>query len=69
MKRTKCNICGAEVNYFTGGCALQFAFCRKHDITLSNISFCAECYKNLLADKWKAFVDAGCLEVGGMDDD
>lgn len=63
-----CNICGAEVDYMSGGCALQFAFCRKHDTTLSNISFCAECYKALLADKWKAFVDAACLEVGGLDD-
>lgn len=68
MKRTKCNICGAEVDYFTGGCALQMAFCRKHDTTLTNISFCAECYGNLLKNKFKAFADAACIEIGGMED-
>lgn len=36
-RKMKCNICGAEVDYITGGCALQFTFCRKHDTTLSNI--------------------------------
>lgn len=43
----RCNICGGEVDYLNGGCALQIAFCRKHSTSLTNVSFCAECY-----DKW-----------------
>lgn len=66
--KTKCGICGREVDYLGGGCALMMAFCRKHDITLSNVSYCAECYDNLLKGKFKAFVDAACLEIGGMED-
>lgn len=63
----KCNICGAEVDYLGGGCALQFAFCRKHSTTLSNISFCRDCYSNLLKDKFKAFVEAACLDVSDLE--
>ena len=67
-KNNSCNICGREVDYADGGCALQFAFCRRHSTTLSNISFCAECYDALLKDKFKAFIDAACLNVTDVED-
>lgn len=67
MALHNCNICGKSVNIFDGGCAMQMTFIRKGSTTLTNISFCAECYDNLLREKFKAFVDAAHMEVAGMD--
>lgn len=67
MALNNCNICGKSVNVFDGGCALQMAFIRKGSVTLTNISFCAECYDSLLREKFKAFVDAANMDVGGLE--
>lgn len=46
----KCEICGKEVDFVAGGCALMMAVCRKHNTNLINQSYCAECYDQFLAD-------------------
>lgn len=58
-----CNICGAEVNLLTGGCALQIAVCREHNANLLNLSYCADCYKNLIEAPLKKLSDAGCMDL------
>lgn len=41
---SNCNICGEKVDVNNGGCAIMLAFCRNHSTTLTNVSFCRECY-------------------------
>lgn len=41
----KCEICGKEVDFAAGGCALMMAVCRKHTVNLINHSYCSECYE------------------------
>lgn len=48
MSAKGCNLCGAEVDFANGGAALLMAFCRGHSTTLTNVSYCAECYKNMM---------------------
>ena len=67
MALHNCNICGKPASIDNGGCAMQMAFIRKGATTLTNVSFCAECYDNLLREKFKAFVDAANMEVGGLE--
>lgn len=67
MALHNCNICGKPASVGDGGCALQMAFIRKGSTTLTNISFCAECYDNLLREKLKAFVDAANMDVIGLE--
>lgn len=44
-KSFACNLCGGPVDYQNGGAALMMAFCYDHSTTMSNMAFCAECYK------------------------
>ena len=67
MALKNCNICGKPASIDNGGCVLQMAFIRKWSTTLTNISFCAECYDNLLREKFKAFVDAANMDVSGLE--
>ena len=45
-----CSICNEAVDVNNGGCAIMLAFCRNHSTTLTNVSFCKECY-DLFVDK------------------
>lgn len=63
-----CNICGAKVDFFDGGCVLQLAFYRRRSLKMSNISFCAKCYDVLLREKFKAFAEAALLHVSELED-
>lgn len=67
MALHNCNICGKPASIYNGGCAMQMAFIRKGSTTLTNVSFCAECYDDLLREKFKAFVDAANMEVAGLE--
>lgn len=58
-----CNLCHKEVNFEEGGCALQLAFCRGHSTTLTNISFCGECFKALLEKPLKNLADSACITI------
>lgn len=44
----KCDICGGAVDFDGGGAALMMAFCYDHSTTMTNYSYCAECYKALV---------------------
>ena len=63
-----CNICGAKVDFFDGGGALQLAFCRRRSLRMSTISFCAKCYDVVLREKFKAFAEAALLDVSELED-
>ena len=43
----KCDACGEQIDYSNGSVALMMAFCREHETTLTNVSYCKECYENL----------------------
>lgn len=47
-KVDNCCICGGELDYDNGSAALMLAFCYNHAITLTNVSFCGECYKRFI---------------------
>jgi hypothetical protein len=48
MSAKGCNCCGANVDVQNGGAALQLAFCHGSTTTLTNVAFCADCYKALI---------------------
>ena len=59
----KCELCGKEVDFVAGGCALMMAVCRKHNTNLINQSYCAECYDQFLADPLHELADKACLNL------
>lgn len=59
----KCNICDGEVDFKAGGAALMMAFCDEHSTTLSNMSYCAECYKMLVDKPLRILNDKACLNI------
>ena len=48
MSAKPCNLCGAEVDFNSGGAAILMAFCRGHSTTLTNVAYCGECYKHMM---------------------
>ena len=50
MSVNPCRICGAAVDFERGGAAIMLAFCRGHSTTLTNVAYCAECYKTVVHD-------------------
>lgn len=48
IKINNCCICGEEIDYENGSAALMLAFCYNHSTTLTNVSFCGECYKKFI---------------------
>lgn len=59
MSTKDCNCCGKEVDVTSGGAALMMAFCHNHTTTLTNVAFCAECYKALMEEDIKR-LNANC---------
>lgn len=58
-----CNICGEEVDVNNGGCAIMLAFCRNHSTTLTNVSFCRDCYYLLIEDHLKKLNENARLHI------
>lgn len=59
----KCDICNGNVDFDNGGAALMMAFCYDHGTTMSNMSYCAECYKMFVDGPLRTLSDKACMNI------
>lgn len=59
----KCDICNDNVDFNDGGAALMMAFCYDHSTTMSNMSYCAKCYKMFVAKPLGVLSDKAGLNI------
>ena len=64
-----CQLCGKNVDMDNGGCALMITFCRNHSTNLADISYCNDCYNEILKKPVQILAYAACLEWLGVDDE
>ncbi len=68
--KNKCDVCGTEVEFGDGGgAALMMAFCVSHSTSLTNISFCKDCYQLLLKEPLKKLAENCCIELTFEEDE
>lgn len=59
----KCDICDGKVDFNDGGAALMMAFCYDHCTTMSNMSYCSECYKIFVDGPLRILSDKAGLKI------
>ena len=59
----KCEICGGAVDFQNGGAALMVVFCYDHSTTMTNMSYCAECYKMFVEGPLMKLSDKAYLNI------
>ena len=69
MRNSNCAICGCNVNEIGKGkgYALMFTFVGKAFTTMSNITYCKDCYENIVENRLKECNAA--MNLGIFDED
>lgn len=62
-----CDICCGEVDFQNGGAALMMVLCYDHSVTMSNMSYCKECYKAFVEKPLKKLNDKARLGIQTME--
>lgn len=69
MSVNKCNKCRKEVDVNNGGCAIMLAFCHNHSTNLINVSFCSDCYDELVDKELRVLNEKANLRIHFDEDD
>ena len=59
----ECNICGCEVDYEDGGCAIMMAHVYDHTTSLINVSYCKDCYRKFVFKPLRQLNTAGFMNM------
>lgn len=67
MSEIKCCICGDAIDHENGAASLMMAFCYNHSTTLTNVSYCGECFERLVKGPLGRLNIVANLQIPDMD--